>query len=68
MSTGQNLYETYLAATGWAPTPKNAWKNLEANRQRAWEKASTAAREEQCMPTGAIKIYAAMLEAVSLAP
>lgn len=66
--TGQKLYETYLSACGWQPRSVVTWADMQAHRQHAWERAAQAAGEEQVMPTGAIKLYAAMLEAVSLAP
>jgi hypothetical protein len=66
--TGQQLYETYLKACGWSSSTAPAWNALQLHRQKAWEMAAAAAREEQVMATGAIKVYSAMLAAVSLAP
>jgi len=66
--TGQRLYETYLAACGWSPSTAPAWKSLQLHRRNAWDAAAKAARDERVMATGAIKVYLAMLAAVSLAP
>ena len=66
--TGQQLYETYLKACGWSPATAPPWDSMQLHRQKAWERAAAAAREEQVLPTGAVKLFSAMLAAVSLAP
>jgi len=66
--TGKQLYDVYLRAFGWSPSSVPTWEKLEPHRRAPWEKAAAVAVGERILPTGAVRIYAAMLAAVSLAP